>query len=301
MKNNQECPLCGLQKNRIVYKELSKGLKEGVDQGYRISEGKLQKPEEVYQCDVCNFIFAGKDRSSTFYLKQYEDMIDEDYLKEEQGRREAARIIIKKIEKHKKRGKLLDIGCANGFFLDEARKRGWEVFGVEVSQWALDYAKEKLNLNVFKGPLKNASLKEGSFDVVVMMDVIEHLQEPRKQLEQIKKILKKDGILYISTPDISSFASRILRAKWWGINRAHLVYFSKETFQKMLTLCGFKISRYYSHVRIFSFSYWAKRISQYDMPGILKIFNFISKKSSFGKIKIKINLHDQIEAVAFKK
>jgi hypothetical protein len=93
--------------------------------------------------------------------------------------------------------------------------------------------------------------------------------------------------------------SRILRAKWWGINKFHLYYFSKTTLQKMFDASGFKVKRYNPHVRIFSVSYWVKRLKVHNSI-LYRILDFLSRIGNFRRVQLKVNLHDQIEATAVK-
>lgn len=292
-----ECNLCGSNSYSTIYK--SRTAKKPSSDKYLISESDLQKPSKLFNCNSCGLIFAEQDRNMIYYMSQYSDMIDREYVEEEMGRRLASVKILKRIEKNKQQGKILDIGCANGFLLDEARRRKWDPYGVEVSKWAVRYASEKLNLNVLRGTLRKAAFPDQFFDVIVMLDVLEHLPDPRYTLIEIRRILKNDGMLYISTPDISSAMSKILRAKWWGINKFHLYYFSKKTLRKMLDASGFKIKRYNPHIRIFSINYWVKRLKTHNRF-LYKIWDFISRIGKLGKTQLKINLRDQIEVTAVK-
>ena len=125
-------------------------------------------------------------------------MADDFYTHEEAGRRRSADSILKYLKKINKKGRILDVGCATGFLLDQARKQGWEVYGVELSAWAVDYAKNKLQLpNITQGSLKDANYPDNFFDVVVLKDVIEHLTDPKETLEQIRHVLKPAGIIVL--------------------------------------------------------------------------------------------------------
>ncbi|NQU95951.1 MAG: methyltransferase domain-containing protein [Candidatus Omnitrophica bacterium] len=296
-----KCNLCNSTNYEILYSGKTKDPKNpsGEKKAYSISEWNIQQPEKLVKCNNCGLVFALQDRNLRYYVDAYSKMVDKEYREEEQGRRRASVEILKRIKKYKNNGKLLDIGCATGFLLDEARRRNWEVYGVEISKWASNYAREKLDLNVVRGPLKKTDFPDKYFDAIVMLDVLEHLTNPKYALLEIRRILKSDGILYISTPNINSLLSRILKAKWWGINKFHLFYFSKRTLEKMLDACGFKVKKYKPHIRIFSIKYWAKRLKAYSVT-LYRILDFISRIDHFGRILLGVNLHDQIETVAVK-
>jgi 2-polyprenyl-3-methyl-5-hydroxy-6-metoxy-1,4-benzoquinol methylase len=106
-------------------------------------------------------------------------------------------------------GKLLDIGCAFGIFLQVAKEKGWDVYGVDVSKEAVDYAKKEYCLNVFLGTVRDAKLESGYFNVVTAWDVIEHLADPDNFLNEVSRIMKKGGILAIRTPNAEGLFLKI--------------------------------------------------------------------------------------------
>ena len=294
------CNLCGSLRYFLVYRhpKIVKKQKPQVA-AYTISESELEKPDKIVRCMTCGLVFAIPEAPMKEITQDYVGMEDREYLKEEKGRRAQADIILDKIAKAKKSGKLLDIGCGPGFFLDQAKRRGWEVQGVDLSRWSRDHAKEYFNIDVYQGFLAEARFEDRGFDVIVMNDVIEHLEDPKSVLKEIRRILKNDGVIYISTPDIQSFLSRLLRAKWWGINKYHLFYFSKKTLEKLFDEVGFKPLRYSSYPRVFSMNYWATRLKSY--PGfIAKPFELVSNVGNLGSCLLKVTLHDQIGVVAKK-
>ncbi len=299
MLGKMNCNLCNSPDHVLVYKgsENISSLKP-ISSGYKISENYLEKPDKVVRCLGCGLIYA-EDAPLKKITGDYSEMVDGDYLKEERGRRCQARQILSQIEKVKRGGKLLDIGCGPGFFLDEAKKRGWRVLGLDPSAWAADYAKKNFGIDVRKGFIEDANFPEAVFDGIMMNDVIEHLSDPKAALAKMRRWLKNDGILYISTPDIESFLSRLLRAKWWGINQYHLFYFSRKTLGELLGVVGFRKHSYIAAPRIFSLRYWSERLEGY--PAYISApFNIFSKFDKSGDFLLKINLFDQIGIMARK-
>lgn len=293
------CNLCGSNNYEVIYKRRAEDPNDPPQSKYLISEEDIQKPDRLFRCNRCGLIFAERDKNFDYYVNRYAEMIDKEYIEEERGRRQASVKILERIGRYKDTGRLLDIGCASGFLLDEARRRKWKVYGIEISKWAATYAKERLNLNVIRGTVEDAAFSDGYFDVIVMLDILEHLPDPKYTLQEARRVLKEDGVLYISTPNISSAISRILRAKWWGINKFHLFYFSKKTLEKLLDVSGFKVKKYNPHVRIFSINYWALRLKAYSYI-LYKILDFVSRIGRLGRLHLRINLRDQIEAVVVK-
>lgn len=296
MKENR-CNLCGGARYTLMHRAPKKPRQAAPAETYRISESHLEKPDKVVRCMTCGLVYAISKEPTSDIVADYVDMEDLEYLKEEAGRRAQARIVLSKIRKFKNHGRMLDIGGGPAFFLDEAKRQGWEVQGVDLSRWAKEYSKKNFDIDIFQGALQGATFPDRSFDAVVMNDVIEHLEDPKGALKEIRRILKNDGVLYLSTPDIDSILSRLLRAKWWGINKYHLFYFSKKTLEIMFEEVGFKSLRYSSYPRVFSLGYWATRLRSY--PRFVSLpFEVLSKL--FGQKLLKVVLHDQLGVVAKK-
>ena len=134
----------------------------------------------------------------------------------------------------------LDIGCATGALLVNLRRRGWNVTGVEISPASV-YAREQHELNVYNVPLEEVKFKHDSFNVVHASHLIEHLNDPGVFLSEAQRILKLNGRLFITTPNISGFQARLFGSRWRSAIFDHLYLFSKRTLIKMLKAHGFKI------------------------------------------------------------
>jgi SAM-dependent methyltransferase len=151
----------------------------------------------------------------------------------------------REVLRHKHEGRLLEIGCASGLFLDALRREGnWQVQGVDTSELAVRYAREQFGLDVFLGPVEDARFADGSFDAVVMWDVLEHVHRPRETLLEIHRLLKADGVLIIRAPLLGSWDQAFFGRYWagWDIPR-HLTIFSMRTLQLMLEYSGFRLKR----------------------------------------------------------
>ena len=139
------------------------------------------------------------------------------------------------------RGRLLDVGCATGRFLEMARADGWIVSGVEISQYAADHARRQRGLDVFQGDLVSARLADGAYDVVHMWDLIEHLHDPAAVIREAHRILKPGGVLFVSTVNFDGVSRRLIGSEMEQVcPDEHLYYFTRRTLCRLATRCGFE-------------------------------------------------------------
>ncbi|MFH1201938.1 MAG: methyltransferase domain-containing protein [Candidatus Omnitrophota bacterium] len=288
-----KCNLCGFNKYQVLFR--AKGAYKGGISSYTITDDSVGKHGRIVKCHRCGLVYVNPRPGEEELLSAYKEMSDSSYAQEESGRRISARRTLNLLEKLiKTKGRILDIGAASGILLSEAKSRGWQVDGVELSQWAVDYAKKHYNIDIFCGQLKEARFTNSYFDAVVMKETIEHLLDPKEILVEVRRVLKPNGILCVNTPDIDSRISRFLKARWWGIKQEHIFYFTRKTLLKMLESCGFKPLRLRGCSRTFSFRYWLDRFGSYNRI-IFNIMNFFVKNLSLENFLVSINFADQIE------
>jgi SAM-dependent methyltransferase len=146
------------------------------------------------------------------------------------------------IRHHPGHGRVLDVGCSTGNFLDIMRQYGWQTHGVEPNPGAAAYAREQLGLPVFNGTLDDARFGADTFDAVTLWDVIEHLPDPAGSLREIARILKPNGLLVVATPQLDSMDAKLFGRFWIGYELPrHLTVFSRCTLSKMTELAGFRL------------------------------------------------------------
>ena len=150
---------------------------------------------------------------------------------------------IMKIKKYKKGGRILDVGCGQGGFLNTMLKDGWEIYGVELSKDACDFARETYGLNEINNcDLLSLDFPDNFFDVITLWHVLEHLGNPKDTLKMIYKILKEDGLLIVESPNFCSIQSRFFKDKWFSLDLPrHLYQFSPKILKKYLNETNFKI------------------------------------------------------------
>ncbi len=145
------------------------------------------------------------------------------------------------------RGRLLDIGCGTGTFLDQMARLGWEAWGIEPTGELARSVVERLGIpptRIFAGEAEEAEFPPESFDLVTMWHVLEHLHDPQGVLSKAHNWLCAGGVLRISVPNIASFEARLFRRFWFGLDvPRHLYHFSPETARRLLEACGFRVEQ----------------------------------------------------------
>ncbi len=137
--------------------------------------------------------------------------------------------------------KFLDIGCATGLLLNYMKGKGWDTKGVEICKESAEYAINNFGLDVFIGTLFDANYPDDYFDVVHLSHLIEHVPDPKALLVEIHRILKKDGRMILTTPNVDGWHARIAKDKWRSAIPEHVYLFSKKTMRTLLKMVGFKI------------------------------------------------------------
>ncbi|HYF03359.1 MAG TPA: methyltransferase domain-containing protein [Patescibacteria group bacterium] len=145
------------------------------------------------------------------------------------------------------RGKLLDVGCGWGAFLDSARDKGFQPLGIELTPKCVDFANMQLGIPVSNRQLLDVPFMENSIAVVTMNHVLDHLPEPKEALDKIFAILEPGGMLCGIVPNIESLASQVQKDNWyWLDSNFHYVHYSPATLRSALEKAGFIIERLYT-------------------------------------------------------
>jgi 2-polyprenyl-3-methyl-5-hydroxy-6-metoxy-1,4-benzoquinol methylase len=148
--------------------------------------------------------------------------------------------LLDKFESYRKNNKILDLGCGLGFFLEEAKKRGWEVFGTEIGDIQAKTCIKK-GIKIYNGIIDISDFDAEMFDVVTSIEVIEHINNPNIELNTINYILRKGGLAYITTPNFNSLLRFKLKSSYNVINYPeHLSYYTPNTLNKLFSNHGFK-------------------------------------------------------------
>lgn len=165
-------------------------------------------------------------------------------------RREILRREAEAIKRMKRGGHLLDIGCATGTFFENFMDSRWHLYGVETSPLGVELAKSRYDAQVFCGTLREANYPTGFFDVVTVLDTLYYFADPRAELAEMHRVLKRNGLLAIEIPGLTYTLLRdrgpvsyALNGKWsrMSTDSWHLYYFSPSTLKLLLKSVGFRM------------------------------------------------------------
>lgn len=141
-------------------------------------------------------------------------------------------------------GKLLDVGCAHGFFL-KACEHEFDCFGVESSKFSSEYGRKKLNLNITTARLEAASFAPESFDIITCWSIVDHLKDPVAFFQSIYKLLKKGGVFAFNIANVDSLRFHLNKQNWKPIRPPeHLYYYSISNTNKLLSNTNFDLIKF---------------------------------------------------------
>ena len=229
-----DCEICGSKKQRFLYK-----IK------------KMGQPFKVVRCK-CGLVFVNpqpdKDFFDVFYNEEYHTgdrcyrpMDMKEFKRNKEPFQRNVKMFLSKTKK-KKKGSYLDVGCATGHFVQVFKDKGWDATGIDVSEYSTRFAREERGLNVLTGDVAKANLPKNHYDLITLLNVVEHLPNPREVLKELGRVLKKNGVLVITTPNAGSAVAKIRKDKWWGYDdEGHIHFFSLRTLDQLLDELGMEI------------------------------------------------------------
>lgn len=193
------------------------------------------------KCSQCRFVFASAKPTIEELDAYYRHYGTSHYL---------SPITIKRynewldaFEAYRQTGNILDVGCGSGFFLAEAKKRGWNVYGTEYSAALVQLAEDK-GITMQRGGLSPQTFPGLQCDVVLSVEVIEHIDNPAEEVDHIHRLLRSGGLFFCTTPNFNALSRFWLRDRYniiaWP---EHLGYFTRRTLRYLLENHGFRTLR----------------------------------------------------------
>jgi hypothetical protein len=267
---------------------------------------------ELVSCATCGMLMRGRlparDELEEIYAPEYfeyraEHPVDgyADYLGDAERHREAARRRLSLIDRFApSRGRLLDVGAAAGFFVDEAIRAGWDAEGIDIAPHVVDWGRRELGV-----PLRvdevSAVPERGAFTAVTMWDYIEHSLDPAGDLARSNELLRPAGIVALSTGDLDSIAARLSRSRWHLLTpRHHNFFFGARTLVRLLERSGFDIAWLGHPGSRYSLAHLAYKFDRGARIALTAAAARRIASSRFGRYSVPLNLFDIVTVIARK-
>lgn len=264
----------------------------------------------LYRCAQCRLVFVAPlpEETSSIYAQDYFTGAERgygyvDYDTDKQAMEKVFIGYLKQLENllTKTNRSILDIGAATGYFLDLARRQGWETAGIEISDYAAKVARQR-GLDVKTGVVGQDLFPVSFFDVITMWDVLEHVRDPRSDLTRVYRLLRPGGLLLINTPNSGSFLARLLGTGWHLlVPPEHLHYFTPKSLALLLEQLGFEVLKISFQGKVFTLEYIFHTLARWQ--GLVfwqKILNFLKRHPKIGRLGLPLNLRDNMLVYARK-
>jgi SAM-dependent methyltransferase len=229
------CPLCGHHEHRLVF--------ERPDHTHQVGHESFR----IVSCASCSFVFVNPRPTvraiHAYYPHEFYQggQSPADLLRDKKSTLDARMHLVSGLSV----GRVLDVGCQKGEFLERMRQRGWEVVGVEFSS----KPPNTFGLPIHYTVLKDAPLDPRSFDLITLWAVLEHVHDPVAVLKEVKRLLKPGGRALVLVPNFDSIPGRFLRHD--DVPR-HLLMFTRRTFRFAAQAAGLRVTRFVFSNDIFS-------------------------------------------------
>ena len=208
---------------------------------YKLKPLKAYASAHLCKCNRCSFVFSQAIPTPEELEKHYEGYGRNDYLSPITIKRYEE--LLEAMEPFRKTNKLLDVGCGIGYFLEVAKRKGWEVYGTEYTDEAVAICSEK-GIHMKKGKLAHSNYPAQSFDIITSFEVIEHINNPNEEIHHFNKLLRSGGLVYVTTPNFNSLLRYRLKATYNVITYPeHLSYYTPKTLKRLFRQHGFKTKK----------------------------------------------------------
>lgn len=264
---------------------------------------------DIFRCRECGLLFVSlvpEDHLALYSQNYFSGADNKLGYADYEGDREILAGTFKKYLKKleailPKKGKLLDVGAATGYFLELAERSGWEARGIEVSEYAAGVGRKR-GFDIATGDFENHSFPENHFDAVVFWDVLEHFARPDLALKQAGKALKPGGLLALNTPDSGSVLAKTFGKRWHAIVPPnHLFLFSRKNIGRLLLENNFEIVETARVGKKFSLKTIFKVLANWQKNSAFRKASNYFLKSRIGGMSFHLNLRDNIFLIARKK
>jgi 2-polyprenyl-3-methyl-5-hydroxy-6-metoxy-1,4-benzoquinol methylase len=252
------CVACGSERMYLRHPATTTG--DVPVEEFRCTTSALGVHDDILECPRCGLLSSRPTLRPEEIVARYEEVVDEEYLSEEEERRELFGWVSGRMDGYYVPGRrLLEIGANVGLFLTVAAERGWDASGIEPSAWAVEQGRERFGVDLRQGAIETLEVEPGSVDALVMLDVLEHLSDPAEALRHLRPVMAEQGVFALATVNVEGLHGRLRGGDWPWFIRSHLHYFRPATLTKMLSDAGFEAVEWSVVPRSFHVSYLLHR------------------------------------------
>jgi SAM-dependent methyltransferase len=233
----------------------------------------------------------------------YAEVEDTVYQDEMDGRIRMFRRNVRNLNRHARKGRVLDLGCSIGVFLHLAKQDGWQIAGMEPSKWCVEAGRQRFGYGdeIRVGGYQDLASCGETFDAVTMWDVLEHVDDPLAALKSCGTALKPGGVLALSTVDIGSLYARLMGRRWPWLMKMHLYYFDRPSIRRYLDLAGFDVLEIRTYRHVVSLNYLRYKLRRIHSPAY-HLLTFFQRILLFGRnLYVMVALGDFMEVYARKR
>lgn len=236
------CAICGATEQRELYPPLPPARE--LSPAFAASTG-IRGATRIVSCASCGLVYVSPRLRPELIAAAYRDADDPLYVAQAEPRRRSFSRNLAFVSRYARRGRLLDVGCAAGYFLDVCLDAGWDARGIEPNRGFVAAARERHGDRVSEGILSGGGeavrrlAEAGPYDAITMWDVLEHATDPRRELAAAYGLLRPGGLLFVNFPDIGSWSARLTGSAWWFLLSHHLYYFTPRSLGVLLESEGF--------------------------------------------------------------
>jgi 2-polyprenyl-3-methyl-5-hydroxy-6-metoxy-1,4-benzoquinol methylase len=265
----------------------------------RITDSRYGETAALSICQTCGFVFADPVPHSDV-LGLYEGMEDDAYQDGSASRRLQMRGLLGQAVAARPAARtLLDIGAGTGLLVSEARARGLDAHGIEPSRWGVETARTANQVELLLGTTQDWLGRLGRYDIVTLIDVIEHTTDPLTMVREAASFLAPGGVLVIVTPDIGSVPARVMGRRWWHHRVAHVGYFNRSSMRRALKEANLVLEGETYATWRFPVSYLAERLVRYvPIFPVSTVLRRLARAPRLGAREIPVNLRDSRTFIA---
>lgn len=267
----------------------------------------------LVQCQNCGLVFVSPRPDAhelyALYGETYFQNSDSgtvgytNYIKDEPNIRKTFQRRLRRLEQFvTRKGTALDVGCAAGFFLAEAQARGWQVEGLDVSTFAVNYTRDRFGFPAQQGSFTDLDFPHAPYDLITLWDVIEHVPDPQAYIKRAAELLGSGGVIALATPDVDSIPAHLTGKRWVGykLSEEHLYYFSRKTLSRMLNDAGFEVVDTYHVGKYVTLRLFLDRLGMY-LPPLAKLLQALEHAFRLSEWSLYVNPFDIIAITARKR